>query len=129
MPVVARYHALRDRVLAAVDWRFAEPVRLSFLKKGEVDDLRPTVEIEAILRLDGEGKSVKPSGQVSDAAWRTRAEGRRGELHIDRMRYPDLVVRSGDKVKALARHGEPWFEVGPINDRSHTRLVLSLSEA
>lgn len=122
----ARYHALRDRTLAAVDWVFAEPVRLSFLKDGAVDPDREAVEIEAILRVGG-GKETMVSGG-RDRDWRTKIQAGRAELHIDRARYPAIVVMQGDKVKALSRPGEPWFEVLAVDDRGQARLVLQLGE-
>ena len=123
----ARYHALRDRTLAAVDRDRAEPVRLSFLKDGAVDPDRPMGEIEAILVVGG-GKETMVSGG-RDRDWRTKIQAGRGELHIDRVKYPEIVARSGDRVKALSRPGEPWFEVVAVDDRVQPRLVLQLGEA
>jgi hypothetical protein len=123
----ARFHALRDRTLAAVDQVLAEPVRLSFLKDGVVDADRPIIEIEAVLRAGG-GKETMVSGN-RDKDWRSKIEAQRAELHIDRTKYSSIVVRSGDKVKALSRPGEPWFEVLATEDRGMGRLVLQLGEA
>jgi hypothetical protein len=125
--LAARFHALRDRALAAVDATFAEPVRLAFFKAGAPDASRPTVEIEAVLRTGG-GKETMVSGN-RDRDWRSKIVAQRAELHIDRARYPAIVVRYGDKVKALSRPGEPWFEVLAVEDRGATRLVLQLGEA
>ena len=127
MPVSARFHELRDKVLAAVDQKFAEPVRLSFLKNGVVDPARPMIEIEAVLRV-GEGKNTSVTGGGS-AGWRTRIVADKAQLHIDRATYTGPQPKQGDRVKALSRWGEPWFEVADVDDRSHTRLVLNLNEA
>lgn len=127
MPIAARFHELRDKVLVGVDHVFAEPVRLSFFKSGVLDPSRPAVEIEAVLRV-GEGKNTSVSSDGS-RGWRSRIVADKAQLHIDRVKYPDLVVRTGDKVKALSRPGEFWFEVSDVDDRSHTRLVLNLNEA
>lgn len=127
MPVAARFHELRDRVLAGVDHVFAEPVRLSFFKSGVLDPSRPAVEIEAVLRV-GEGKATNVSGGNA-ASWRTRIVADKAQLHIDRAAYTGPQPKQGDKVKALSRAGEPWFEVADVDDRSHTRLVLNLNEA
>lgn len=124
----ARFHALRDRVLSATDHVFAEPVRLSFMSGGAVDAARPMIQIEAILRVD-HGSMAAPSGKATDSAWLTRMGAEKGTLHIDRVKYPDVLVKQGDKVKALSRPGEPWFEVLTVDERSHTRLVLHLGEA
>lgn len=127
MPIAARFHALRDKVLASVDDKFAEPVRLSFLKSGAVDPTRPAVEIDAVLRV-GEGKATSVAGGAS-GAWRSRIVADKAQLHIDRTTYTGPQPRQGDRVKAISRHGEPWFEVADVDDRSHTRLVLNLNEA
>lgn len=124
----ARFHRLRDRSMAINDKAFAEPVRLSFFgSDGRLDPTQPLREIEAILRVGGgEATSVGGSGSTS---WRTRIVGRKGELHIDRTKYPDLDVRTRDMVRALARPGQPWFEVAIVDARGSTRLVLQLNMA
>lgn len=126
MPTAARFHAIRDKVMANVDRTFAEPVRLSFFKAGVVDTTRPSVEIEAVLRV-GEGKSTIVSGGQS-GGWRSRIVADKAQLHINRTTYAGPLPKAGDKVKALSRLGEPWFEVVDVDDRSHTRLVLNLNE-
>lgn len=122
----ARFHALRDRTLAAVDQTLAEPVRLSFLKDGAVDPARAAVEIEALLRVGG-GKETSVSGG-RDRDWRTNIVAQKAELHVDRAKYPDITCRPGDRVKALARPGQPWFEVLAVEDRGSSRYVLQLGE-
>lgn len=126
--VAARYHALRDRVLASVDHVFAEPVLVKFNKGGTSDLSRPSIEIEAVLRVAG-GNEAAASGNRIDTAWRTRITAQRGELHIDRVKYPDLRAAIGDEVRALSRPGQPWFEVLSVDDRGMTRLVLRLGES
>lgn len=124
----ARFHALRDRVIAAVDQRFAEPVRLSPMKGGKADPGRPQHVFEAVLRV-GEGKQTNAGGATGSAqAWRSRLTAGRGELHIDPASYGGPAIQPGDKIRALSRHGEPVWEVLEIDDRSHTRLVLQLGE-
>lgn len=124
----ARYHALRDRVLAVNDRVHAEPVLLRFTKGGTSDPSRPEMEIEAILRVGG-GKETAASGNRTDAAWRTRIAAQRAELHIDRAAWPDITAKVGDEVCALSRIGQPWFEVLAVDDRGMTRLVLQLGES
>ena len=122
----ARYHGLRDRVLARVDHVFAEPVLLRVNKSGEADPSRPSIEIEAILRVGG-GKETSVAGSQG-ATWRTRINAQRAELHVDRAKYPGIAFRIGDEVQAPSRIGEPWFEVLAVDDRSMTRLVVQLGE-
>ena len=126
MPIAARFHEIRDRVLAGVDQRFAEPITLSFMKKERVDPDRAEMQIEAILRVGG-GKRSRASGGASES-WRTRIAPGKAELHIDRANYTGPAFATGDKVRAIARSGEPWFEVLGIDDRGEARLVLELGE-
>jgi hypothetical protein len=127
--VPARFHELRDRTLAAVDRALAEPVRLSPMKDGDSDADRPQHVFEAVLRTG--------DGQVSDAAGaagstsqerKLRFAASPGQLHIDRATYQGPAIMEGDKVRALARAGEPLWEVFAVDDRSHARLVLHLGE-
>lgn len=122
----ARYHSLRDRTFAQVDSVFAEPVRLSFMKEGVVDPDRPMIEIEGILRI-GPGKQTSPAGSMVQS-WQSSVAAQGGELRIDRVRYPSVVLMTGDRVKARARAGEPWFEVSSVDDRGGGRLVVQLGE-
>lgn len=123
----ARYHTARDDLLDGVDEEFAEPVRLKFNKGGSTDPDRPSIDIEAILRVGG-GQETSVGGGVG-RSWRTRIHAQRSELHIDRTKYPDIKARAGDEVRALSRIDEPWFEVLAVDDRGMTRLVLQLGES
>lgn len=122
----SRFQQIRDRTVAAVDTVFAEPVKLSFLKDGEVDPGRPAVEITAVLRVGGGKESSLAPG--TSRAWRSKLAAGKAELHIDRSRYAGPDLQSGDRVRALARRGQPWFEVLRVDDRGDTRLVLELGE-
>lgn len=122
----AQFHRIRDRVMAISDRAFAEPIRLFPLtEKGDVDPERQHVDIDAILRV-GAGKATAPGG--ISTAWRVRIHSQKAELHIDRSKYPDITVRARDKVRALARPGQPWFEVSAVDDRGDSRLVLHLNQ-
>lgn len=120
------FQQIRDRTVAAVDAVFAEPVKLSFFNDGEVDPARPAVEISAVLRVGGGKESSLAPG--TSRAWRSKLAAGRAELHIDRSLYAGPAVKSGDRVRALARRGQPWFEVLRVDDRGDTRLVLELGE-
>ncbi|WP_172123215.1 hypothetical protein [Devosia sp. 919] len=126
MPIAARFHDARDQVLAGVDKAFAEPVRLSFLKKGVVDPARPPVDIEAVLRVGGGNETNIAGGWA--ASWRTQLAAGKAELHINAANYAGPAIRTGDRVKALSRKAEPWFNVERVDDRGEARLVLELSE-
>jgi len=123
----ARYHTLRDAVLSAVDHVHAEPVLIRYLKGGVADPARPAVEIEAVLRVGGGKETAVAGGQ--ERSWRTRITAQRAELHIDPVAWPGIDARTGDEVRALARPGQPWFEVLAVDDRGSSRLVLQLGES
>lgn len=122
----SRFQQIRDRTVAAVDAVFAEPVKLSFLRDGAVDPARPAAEISAVLRVGGGKESSLAPG--TSRAWRSKVAAGRAELHIDRSLYAGPAPQSGDRVRALARRGQPWFEVLRVDDRGDTRLVLELGE-
>lgn len=126
MPVAARFHEIRDRVVAAVDAKFGEPIRLSPMKNGVSDPDRQQVVLEAVLRV-GEGATTSVTGG-SAQSWRSRIVAGKAQLHINLATYEGPPPRQGDIVRALSRHGQPAFVVSDIDDRSHTRLVLNLSE-
>jgi hypothetical protein len=123
----SRFQQIRDRSIAAVDAVFAEPVKLSFLgEDGEADPGRPSVQIDAVLRVGGGKESSMAPG--TSRAWRSKLAAGKAELHIDRSRYDGPPLVSGDRARALSRHGQPWFEVLRVDDRGDTRLVLELGE-
>lgn len=117
--IPARFHRLRNRAMAVSDRAFAEPVRLSFFKSGSVDPARPIRDIEAILRVRA-GELVKIGSNGLSL------HSQLAELHINRTAYPDLVILTGDKVRAMARPGQPWFTVSTVESRTDGRLVLKL---
>jgi hypothetical protein len=126
MPVAARFQELRDRVVATVDDKFAEPVRLSFMKKGMPDPDCEQIVIEALLRT-GAGRDAKNDGSFG-RTWRSRVAAGTAELHIDRTRYPDVRLNKGDSVRAISRKGEPVFEVLSSDERNHARLIVELGQ-
>lgn len=126
MPVASSLSEIHDRLVATVDLKMAELVKLSFLKEGEPDAARPAVEISAVLRVGGGKESSMAPG--TSRAWRSKLAAGKAELHIDRSTYAGPALQSGDRVKALSRRGQPWFEVLRVDDRGDTRLVLELGE-
>ncbi|MFC5760527.1 hypothetical protein [Rhizobium sp. GCM10022189] len=127
MPIAARFHELRDRVVSAVDQVFAEPVRLSPMKAASADPDRAQVTIEAVLRT-GEEKPTSTDGG-SDRKWKAKIVAGQAELRIDRAKYPDVELKKGDKVRALSRPGDVVFEVLSVNGRDHTRLIVRLGQS
>lgn len=122
----SEFRGLAEELMGEVDPVMAEPLRLSFMKDGRLDPGREQRAIEAVLRIGG-GKETSAAGSQT-RSWRTRISAQRGELHVDRIAYPDLVVNVGDRVQATERSGKPWFEVLGVDDRHMTRLVVQLGE-
>ncbi|MCB1462132.1 MAG: hypothetical protein KDJ90_06830 [Nitratireductor sp.] len=127
MTASAPYHELRDRTLAAVDARFAEPVRLAFLKDGKADPDRAAKDFSAPLRTKEELLSNASGGRAQD--WQVNYAGAKAFLAINRAAYDGPMPVKGDKVQASSRPGEPWFQVLHVDDRHHTRMKLYLGEA
>lgn len=126
MPVAVGYQDARDHVVASVDQFRAEPVLISFMADGAKDPARPAREIEAILQVSS-SEVMSPSGGV-ERDWNSRVSAQKSSLHVDWVRYPDLLVRKGDQVRAIARPGRPWFDVLAVDDRGAPRLVVLLGE-
>ena len=126
MAFPARFHDIRNKAIKAVDAVFAEPIAHVPLKDGRVDPDRARRDIEAVLRV-GEGANSNVSGGYA-ASWPMRIEAGKGQLHVDRASYPDLVIRAGDSIRATSRTGEPWFNVVAVDDRGGFRLLVELTE-
>ncbi|SMD18143.1 hypothetical protein [Rhizobium sp. RU36D] len=124
--LTSRLQQIRDRTVAAVDRVFAEPIQLAFQKNGRADPARPVREIEAVLRVGG-GEVTSAAGH-SSRSWHTKIAAGKAELHIDLSKYADLYFVKGDSIRAIARRGEPWFEVLRVDDRGESRLILELGE-
>jgi hypothetical protein len=107
---------------------FAELVRLSFMKNGTADQDRPAVTIEATLHTGGDDSNVMDGANRGDG-FRSRLSAGQAELFIDRATYTGPMPRKGDKVRALAREGEPVWEVSGVSDRYSNLLVVSLGQA
>ena len=123
----ARYISIRDRVQKAVDKTFAEEVELKFLKGGVSDAERENTNVTAPLRTrDVAAKNL--SGGMAQK-WKTKIAAAGGTLSISRVSYVGPIPQKGDKVRAIERPGQPFFEVLDIDDRSHARLVLMLGDA
>ena len=118
----APFHAIQARAFADVDAQFAEDVDLFFLDQGAADAGRGNVTAKAVLRA-GQRDDVSPS-----RAWGSRIAAGDAEAHIDRAAYDGPVIRKGDKLRAVERVGQPFFEVLRVSDRGNGRLVLHLGE-
>ncbi|KEP69627.1 hypothetical protein DL1_03285 [Thioclava dalianensis] len=118
---------LRAELKAEVDEVWAEILRHLPLVQGQQDPARAPVLFEAILRTGDRAVESMNFGRGNTGRAGITADG--GYLRIDRALNPDLLICKGDKVVALARDGEPVFEVQAVDDRSHLRLICELGDA
>lgn len=119
---MANWRELEAKVDQTTARLFGEQVRLAFFKNGLVDPDRPVVETSAILHVGGADSFGIGAG------YRTRLSAGQAELVLDRSTYTGSMPRKLDKVRALDRAGQPWFEVATVSDRYTNLLVLSLGQ-
>lgn len=114
---------------AALDARlagaFGEEVLISFQKNGVPDPDREAVTVIAILYAQPAEADVIGSGQSSAA--RSRLALGRARLTLHRASYTGPLPRAGDRVRASARDGQPWFEVALVSDRMSNLIMLDLA--
>lgn len=121
----AHYQSLRDRAVKAVDSVFAEAVDIVAVDS----DRRATgapVTVTGVLRSAAQVAASMAGGRGQ--SWNIEVAAGSAMLSVDRARYPGLVVSPGDRVKAVSRPGEPWFEVARVDHHDLSRLIIHLSE-
>lgn len=114
-----KLEAAVDRTITGA---FGERVRLSFMKNGVTDPARTAVVVRALLHVGAE--NIEPMGPAG--TYRGTAAIGSAELLLDRAAYTGPVPLRGDKVRALDRAGEPWFEVSSVSDRETNLITVTL---
>ena len=122
---MANFHKYRDLAVRAVDGLMGETLRLVPLESGRTDPARPPRDVISPLRV-GVEENDGVSGKSK--SWGSRIASGKAQAHISRAEYPDLVLRQGDRLRAVERAGQPWFEVDAVNDRDHARMIVELVE-
>lgn len=118
------WQSIEAAVDAAVFGAFAELVRHAPMKNGTADPSRPLTDLMAILHSPSVDGSISlGNGMITTVSASAHA------LVISRAAYPNIVLRSKDKVRATARPGSPWYEVSKISDRHSGIIILELTEA
>ncbi len=120
---MASWQHLTARATQAADRLWGEPVRLSFLIGGEADPDRPLQDLRAQVHLPGE-IDVKP--ERSSATFTTSHMGGIGLLIIQKVAFTGKL-RQGDKMRASARTGQPWFEIGAVDETGANQIVAQIS--
>lgn len=123
---MANWQNLTAMATRTADRAFGEPVRLSFLKDGQVDPGRPPMDLPRVqLHLPGE-TDVVPSR--SNSSFTTHVMGGTGLLIIQKAGFLG-ELRQGDKVRADRRTGQPWFEILAVDATGTDQIVAQLSLA
>lgn len=118
--------ALERMVDQAQRRAWGEPVRLSFFKGGAPDQSRPITDTRGVLHV-GSDDSARV-GEARGDNFRSRLAAGQGELFLDRSTYTGPMPRQGDRVRADARAGQPWFEVSMVGDHDTNLIVVSLTQ-
>lgn len=105
------------------DRAFGEPVRLSFYKAGAADGSRAAQDLRAQVHLPGETDIGFVRGNKAMAA---AIVGGAGLVIIQKSVF-DGALAQGDKVRATARSGQPWFEVAFVDNKSTDQIVAAIS--
>lgn len=124
---MANLSLIRKQTSQQNDALFGEEVKLVFLDRGAVDKTRPQRIIIAVLTL-AEDIIKTANGSTSSEPWHVPIAVNPGRLSIDRKKYPGLVIRQGDKVRAISRQGQPWFKVSSVDERARQRLYINLGQ-
>lgn len=122
---MANWQNLTAMATRTADRLFGEPVRLNFFKAGQEDPDRPKADIRAQLHLPGES-DVVPSR--SNSSFTTHLVGGTGLLIIQKAVFAG-ELRQGDKVRADARDGQPWFEILTVDGNGPGQIVAQISLA
>lgn len=105
---------------------WGEAVRLSFFKSGQPDQSRPVTDTRAVLHVGSDDSARMADGRGE--GMRSRLAAGEGELFLDRSTYTGPIPRKGDRVRANARAGQPWFEVSMVGDHDTNLIVVSLTQ-
>lgn len=102
---------------------FGEEVRLHPMNKGVADTSRPIQLMNGVLHTPSPEGTINLGNNM--VVTMTAAES---ALVIERAKYPGIVIRKGDRIKAMDLEGQPLWEVKNVNDRYSSILILALNQ-
>jgi hypothetical protein len=114
---------LGAKIARANDKVFAERVELKFKRDGVSDPDRADRIISAALKYGTSDREGLGGGNTRE--WVGTFASQDAILIIDRQRYPDLIMRTGDRVRALEDGNRATFHVEHFQKRSG-RLIVKL---
>lgn len=119
------------RVRGAVDREIGETLVISRYVQNQYagpvpDPNTPTITVIGVLEV-GEGRDVNLAGGQK-TSWKARIPAGEAEAHVDPETYPAIgTAKTGDRVKAADRPGEPEFEISRIDRNRRNRFTLILT--
>lgn len=116
------WRALEAAVDRTITGAFGDNVRIAFMHSGAVDPTRAAVTVRAVLHVIGGDPVRTGPGDY----YRGNVATHTAELLLDRSTYTGPIPIRGDKVQALDRAGQPWFEVASVSDRFTNLIAVSL---
>lgn len=119
---MVNWQKLTGMATKAADRAFGEPVRLSHLVGGAADPERPVQDTRAQIHLPGEAEISMGRGNAGLTASVVTGAG----LLILQKASVTSALKQGDKVRASARDGQPWFEVTAVDDRGASQIVATI---
>ena len=113
--------------IEAVDSQLAEAIEHFPLRNNSTDPDRARSTLTGVLRV-GLSKPRNAAGGNS-GSWSGRISSGTAEAHINAVSAALPVIRQHDKLRAIDRIGQPFFEIVDITDRQDGRIVLHLGVA
>ena len=118
--------SLKARIPSIVDKVHAEKVTFIPIKSGGADETRDRQEITGVLKVRPKNPQGPQSGNAS--TFNSKAASNESVLYLDAAKYADFDIKQGDKIQAIARAGQPFFQVEHRNPRDQNRITVELSD-
>lgn len=117
---------LKNRLPSMVDKFHAERVMFIPIKNGGADQTREREQITGVLRVRPNEAKGPQSGNAS--TFKSKAKSNDAELYLDAANYAEFKIEQGDKIQAIERAGQPFFQVECRNPRDQNRITVELSD-
>lgn len=119
------------QVRGAVDRELGETLVISRYAQNQYagpspDPNTPVITVIGVLEI-GEGRDMNLAGG-QQTSWMARIPAGEAEAHVDPQAFPAMsTVKTGDRIKATDRPGEPGFEISRIDRNRRNRVTLILT--
>lgn len=120
---MTNWRALEAAVDRKIGVAFGERVRLSPMKNGMADPVRVAQEISGVLHTPSPDGTIDIGANIV-----VSMVAAQGALVVERALFPNVVFRSGDRIRAIELPGQPAWEIKDVNDRFSSIIVLVLNQ-